>query len=309
MKPILPCTQVTQDMAGQRLDNFLLKHLKGVPSSRIYRAIRGGEVRVNQKRRPCSYRLQIDDYLRVPPLRTQVRHPRMVPSPQLIAELENRILMEDNDLLIIDKPAGLPVHSDQHALGLIDIARTMRPDISGLNLVHRLDRETSGCLMLAKCRTALLHMHALLREHQLQKQYMALVHGHWQGGEQRVTEPLLKVSSAVGGCRVHCDAEGKPAVSIFRPLRYFQNATLVEVRLLTGRTHQARVHAAYLGYPIAGDGKYGNWKFNAAMARLGMKRLFLHASGLQFEMHHRTMGVCAILNSELLQCLKQIEQG
>jgi len=298
-------TFIDRDSAGQRLDNFLMSRLKGVPLSRIYRAIRIGEVRVNQKKAPFSYRLQEGDQLRIPPLRVSQSKPRVVTNQKLMNQLEGRILIEDESLLIINKPSGLSVQRGEDYFGIIDILSAMRPELSNLKLVHRLDRETSGCLMLAKSRELLLKLHDLLRERQVEKQYLALVEGRWQGGERRVELPLMK-ERAGGEWMVAVREEGKPSISVFHPLRYFKKATLMEIRLLTGRTHQARVHAAYLGHPVAGDTKYGDRGFNASMSHLGLKRLFLHSAGLQFKLGQRSVAICAMLDNELIRLLKKL---
>jgi 23S rRNA pseudouridine955/2504/2580 synthase len=298
-------TFVDRDAAGQRLDNFLMSRLKGVPLSRIYRAIRSGEVRVNQKRASFSYRLQEGDEVRIPPLRISQSKPLVVTNQKLMNQLEGRILLEDEDLLIINKPSGLSVQRGEDYVGIIDIVSALRPELSSLKLVHRLDRETSGCLMLAKSRELLLQLHGLLRERQVEKQYIALVEGRWPGGEKRVELPLMK-ERAGGEWIVAVREEGKPSISVFRPLCYFKKATLMEIRLLTGRTHQARVHSAYVGHPIAGDAKYGDRVFNASMSQLGLKRLFLHSAGLQFKLGQRSIGICAMLDNELIKLIKKI---
>jgi 23S rRNA pseudouridine955/2504/2580 synthase len=279
--------EVDGEHAGQRLDNFLLATLKGVPKSHIYRIVRRGEVRINKGRARPDYRLNEGDIVRIPPLRTadtDRRAPAVV--PERYRALEARILYEDDGLLILDKPSGMAVHGGSGIrLGVIETLRLLRPRSRSLELAHRLDRDTSGCLVVAKKRSVLKALHALLRESGesgMDKRYQALVQGGWRGGERRVNAPLQKSVLRSGERLVRVSEQGKASVSIIAPLRRFREATLVEVRLLTGRTHQARVHAAHLGKPIAGDDKYGNKEFNQRMREYGLRRLFLHAASLSF---------------------------
>ncbi len=273
--------------AGQRLDNFLIRELKGVPKSRIYRILRKGEVRVNGARARPEYRLEEGDQVRLPPV-------RMAPAASRApAEgyrwLEERVLYEDEDLLIIDKPAGMAVHGGTGiGLGVIEALRSARPAETGLELVHRLDRGTSGCLLLAKTRTALTNLHRQMREGGMDKRYLALVRGRWRGRGRSVRTVLEKGRLQSGERMVRVAEEGQEAESYFTPRRSYAHETLVEIRLVTGRTHQARVHAAHLGHPIAGDDKYGDRDFNREMRGLGLRRLFLHAARLEFV--HPTSG-------------------
>jgi len=269
---------------GQRIDNFLTTYLKGVPKSFIYRVLRRGEVRVNKSRIKPSYRLQEGDVVRIPPLRRG--EPATVstkPGDKLIELLNNSILYEDEGLVIINKPAGIAVHGGSGiSFGVIEILRAARPRAPLLELVHRLDRDTSGCLIIAKKRSALRHIHQLLREEGIEKRYLALLQGAWQGGPRQVTAPLRKNVLQSGERVVRVAEDGKPSNTLFRPLRRWKGACLMEVMPLTGRTHQIRVHAAYLQQPIAGDDKYGDADFNRAMQAKGLRRLFLHAAGLRF---------------------------
>lgn len=277
--------EVGEDHAGQRLDNFLLRALKGVPKSRVYRLLRRGEVRVNRARARPDYRLQAGDVVRLPPVRQQTEVVSALREPDAYAWLEARVLYEDEHLLAVDKPAGLAVHGGTRvSLGLIEALRRLRPHAPMLELVHRLDRETSGCLLVAKNRRSLVALHRAWQEGGVEKHYVALVKGAWRGWEaRRIAVPLEKGRPAGGGeRRTRVAPTGKAAASVFTPRRVFGPATLVEIRLLTGRMHQARVHAAHAGHPIAGDDKYGDRAFNRAMRAMGLKRLFLHAARLEF---------------------------
>lgn len=267
--------------AGQRLDNFLIRELKGVPKSRIYRILRKGEVRVNGGRAKPEYRLEEGDRVRLPPI-------RMAPAPsrspgENYRWLEERVLYEDDDLLVIDKPAGMAVHSGSGiGSGLIEALRSVRPEGTVLELVHRLDRGTSGCLLLAKTRAALNSLHQQMREGGMDKRYVALVRGRWRGRGKIVRTVLEKGRLQSGERMVRVSEEGQEAESHFTPRHSYAHETLVEIRLMTGRTHQARVHAAHLGHPIAGDDKYGDREFNRELRARGLRRLFLHAARLGF---------------------------
>ncbi len=273
--------EIEAELAGQRIDNFLLTRLKGVPRSRIYRILRRGEVRVNRGRIKPSYRLQAGDQLRIPPVRMSEADEPVRAGQRVIETLEAGILYEDAGLLVLNKPSGLAVHGGSGlSYGVIEVLRAMRPDAPYLELVHRLDRETSGCLIIAKKRSHLRQLHALLRREggeRIEKTYLTLVQGGWQGGTRKIDAPLRKNTLRSGERMVSVSADGKPSQSVFTPLARYGDASLMEVRLLTGRTHQVRVHAAHAGHPIAGDGKYGDAGFNRALARRGLDRLFLHA--------------------------------
>lgn len=268
---------------GQRIDNFLTAYLKGVPKSFIYRVLRRGEVRVNKGRAKPTYRLQAGDRVRIPPLRRTVPQAKTLPSKKVLTLIRDSILYEDPGMLIINKPAGVAVHGGSGvSFGVIEILRADRPEAPYLELVHRLDRDTSGCLIIAKRRSILRHLHKLLREDGVEKRYLALLRGGWQGGEHRVRAPLRKNILQSGERLVKVEAEGKASQTLFRPLRRWSAATLVEALPLTGRTHQIRVHATHIGRPIAGDEKYGDSDFNRAMQEKGLRRLFLHAASLRF---------------------------
>jgi 23S rRNA pseudouridine955/2504/2580 synthase len=279
--------EVSADQAGVRLDNFLTKLLGGVPRSRVFRIVRRGEVRVNGKRASPETRLQAGDSIRVPPL--------TLPSPDapppvarvprtLIETVRDAIIIETDRLLVINKPAGIAVHGGSGvSFGIIEALRAARPEET-LELVHRLDRDTSGCLLVARKPAALRVLHAMMREGQMEKGYLALVKGQWDLGKKRIDVPL-NTDVRIGGERtVRVQQGGKTAVSTFSPVQFFRNrASMVEVDLDTGRTHQIRVHAAHVGHPVAGDDKYGDKDFNARMREEGLTRMFLHSHRISFD--------------------------
>ncbi|MBD3669495.1 MAG: 23S rRNA pseudouridine(955/2504/2580) synthase RluC [Gammaproteobacteria bacterium] len=279
--------EIQAEQAGQRIDNFLVKVLKGAPKTLVYRILRKGEVRVNKGRIKPNYRLQEGDVVRIPPVRLSERDPA-TPGQQSLERVQQAILYEDDVLLILNKPSGMAVHGGSGvSYGVIEALRALRPDAPFLELVHRLDRETSGCLMIAKRRSALRNLHEQIRGDNMEKRYLALLKGQWQGGAKRIDAPLKKNVLKSGERMVQVSEEGKPALSLFNADTVYRDATLVSVKLITGRTHQVRVHARHIGMPIAGDDKYGDEAFNAEMKQLGLKRLFLHAQRLGFE-HPRT---------------------
>ncbi len=299
---------VSPEQDGQRIDNFLLRHLKGVPKTLIYRILRKGEVRVNKGRIKPDYRVQAGDEIRIPPVRRSTEQKRP-PSSRSVASLTDRILYEDERIIIINKPAGMAVHGGSGVShGVIEAMRHWRQDLHYLELVHRLDRETSGCLILAKKRSALRQLHELLRESQVEKRYLALVKGPWPHGRQRVAIALRKNVLRSGERMVNVSEEGKTAISTFHPLAVGKQASLMEIHIETGRTHQIRVHAAHLGHPIAGDNKYGDKNFNHQMHELGLSRLFLHARSLAFTLEepHKSIAVNAPLDNDLNQILDKL---
>lgn len=301
--------QASAEDAGQRLDNFLTRYLKGVPKSRIYRILRKGEVRVNKGRVNASYRLANGDQVRIPPIRVAETQQATSPPKPLQEILERRILFEDEQLLVINKPSGLAVHGGSGlSFGLIEALRAMRPEASGLELVHRIDRDTSGCLLLAKKRALLRDLHEQIRLNRVEKRYQALLVGRWKRSKQRVDAPLLKNVSQGGERMVRVDPRGKPAQTQFTVQRRWSEYTLVEALLETGRTHQIRVHAAHLGSPIAGDDKYGDALANETLRALGLKRLFLHAAVLAFTLpgDKRPRRFLAPLDEELELLLPQL---
>ncbi len=292
---------------GQRIDNFLMTRLKGVPKSRIYRLVRKGEVRVNKKRIKPEYRIQAGDIIRIPPVRMEEKGAPAKPSSSLQQELAQRILFEDKHLLIIDKPAGVAVHGGSGiSVGVIEALRFMRPHDKSLELVHRLDRETSGCLVLAKKPSTLKTLHALLRESAVEKTYLALVQGHWPKDLYMVDAPLEKFELRGGERMVKVTADGKAASTEFRVIQRFDNSTLVEAKPLTGRTHQIRVHALHVGHPIVGDDKYGDKDFNKTMRKLGCKRMFLHAYSIKFNLDEQEIFVKAEVNNDWQDCLRRL---
>jgi 23S rRNA pseudouridine955/2504/2580 synthase len=268
---------------GQRLDNFLGRILKDVPRTHIFRVIRKGEVRVNGKRAKPDQRLQASDIVRVPPVRTGAAAPPRRASPAMVQSLTGAIVYEDPRLLVIDKPAGVAVHGGSGvSFGVIEALRSARPDET-LELVHRLDRDTSGLLLVARKPAALRTLHALMRDGEVDKKYLALVKGKWELGKKRIDVPL-RTDTRMGGERtVRVHESGKEAASVFKPVQFFgKKASLVEVSLETGRTHQIRVHSTHAGYPLAGDEKYGEADFNEKMKFYGLTRMFLHAHHLSF---------------------------
>lgn len=303
---------VDEDMAGQRLDNFLMARLKGVPKSRIYNLIRKGEVRVNKGRTKPEYKLSAGDEVRVPPVRMAEREPMTKPSNVMTRLLESSILFENDGLLVINKPPGLAVHGGSGvSLGLIETLRQMRPEARYLELIHRLDRDTSGCIMVAKKRSMLRHLQAALREKSasgITKVYQALVIGQWPKSCRRVDAPLLKLEVANDERIVKVDPGGKPSLTEFKLLQSFTNCSLVEARPITGRTHQIRVHAQYMGHSLVGDEKYGNDDFNKEMKSLGVRRLFLHAAELAFYLPDAAEKTCvkAPLADDLAAVISQL---
>ncbi len=274
--------EVGTEESGQRIDNYLIRWLKGVPKSHVYRILRSGEVRVNKGRIGPDYRIQDGDRVRVPPIRTAERD--AAAASQTGPRIEFDILHEDAALLVINKPAGLAVHGGSGiSLGAIEQLRRQRPEAKFLELVHRLDRDTSGVLMFAKKRSALVALHEQLREGRVQKIYLALVNGHWRDAKRAVKAPLQKHLLANGERRVSVnEADGQAAHTIFRLRKAWPASTppfsLLEAELKTGRTHQIRVHLAHLGFPIAGDDKYGDFQMNKSIKKQILKRMFLHAS-------------------------------
>lgn len=280
--PSVSFYEATPDDAGQRIDNFLLRHLKGVPKSLIYRILRKGEVRVNKGRVKAVYRLQAGDRVRIPPIRQGNTDP-VAPSQRLKSRLDDAILYEDERIIVINKPSGMAVHGGSGInAGVIEALRALRPDANRLELVHRLDRDTSGCLLISKKASVLRTLHELIRENRVDKRYLALLAGSWRKGARQVDAPLLKNTLQGGERVVRVDPAGKPAETRFRRLERYQDATLVEVELITGRTHQIRVHSAWLGSPVLGDSKYGDEAANRRMRESGLKRLFLHAHRIRF---------------------------
>lgn len=298
-------TLIDQNNHGQRIDNYLLTQLKGVPRSHIYRLLRSGQVRVNKGRIKPPYRLQTGDEVRIPPVRMSENNEVSVPDA-VIRLLAEAVLFENDDLLIINKPSGLAVHSGSGVqYGVAEAYKQSHPDVF-IELVHRLDRDTSGCLLLAKNRASLNAMHSMMREaHGIDKQYLALVAGHWPN--QTTVDARLEKIQRSGEHMVEVRDSGAAARSHFEARTLYRDASLMAVQLETGRTHQIRVHASHCGHPLAGDTKYGNDTFNKQMKALGLKRLFLHACRLTLKINKQNIDVEAPLPTELQNLLEKLE--
>jgi 23S rRNA pseudouridine955/2504/2580 synthase len=296
---------ISAAQAGQRIDNFLLTLEKGVPKSRIYRAIRKGEVRVNKGRIKQTYKIQAGDSVRVPPLHVSEDTIPTTVSEFLRRQLTESILLEDDDLLVLNKPCGLAVHAGSNIQqGIIEALRVIRAELPFLELVHRLDRDTSGCLLLAKNRDALLNLQQQMINHDLNKRYLTLLKGSWGSEERLIEQPLLKNTVSSGERMVRVDPEGKYAKTVFIPVESFKQAQLTEVVLYTGRTHQIRVHAHFMQTPMAGDDKYGQRNFNKDMKKFGLKRMFLHAWKLGIT--HPTTNEAIMLEAPLPEQLENV---
>ncbi|HEX7116609.1 MAG TPA: RluA family pseudouridine synthase [Steroidobacter sp.] len=302
--------------SGQRLDNFLHRVLRDVPRSLVYRIVRTGQVRVNGRRAKPDYRLKPGDRVRLPPVQRKAggeEGARKAPSKALRDFVIASIIHEDRDLIVVNKPAGVAVHGGSGlSFGVIEALRAARPELAELELVHRLDRETSGCLLIAKRRAVLRDLHAQLRQREMDKRYLALVVGRWPFGEKTLDLPL-KTNLKQGGERVvRVHAAGQEALTRFKPVEHFGRlATLLDVSIGTGRTHQIRVHAAHAGYPIAGDEKYGDREKDAKLKPYGLSRMFLHASAMTFTHGEagRRLTIEAPLPEELQAVLDRLRAG
>jgi 23S rRNA pseudouridine955/2504/2580 synthase len=302
--------EIDEASAGQRIDNFLAKILKGVPKSHIYRILRSGEVRVNSKRVEASHKLALEDVVRVPPVRMAAMQSDDAPKAPVTAKFEQAIIFEDEAMLVIDKPAGFAVHGGSGvSRGVIEQLRLERPHAKFLELVHRLDRETSGVLMLAKKRSALVALHEAMRRDQMDKRYVMLVHGVWKEKKRRVVLNLHKHVSANGERRVSVQEEGQESETIFHLRKNLGNFSLLEAQLITGRTHQLRVQLAHLGFPIAGDDKYGDFALNKALQKRGLKRMFLHSmeTGIRHPLSGEKLKLIAPLPKELERFVQNLE--
>ena len=302
---------IDAEQDGQRIDNFLKTQLKGVPKSLIYRILRKGEVRVNKKRIKPEYKLCAGDEIRIPPVR--VAEENALPSSKLssVQALAHQILFEDDAIIVLNKPSGLAVHGGSGlSFGVIEGLRALRPESRFLELVHRLDRDTSGLLLVAKKRSALKHLHEQLRVKTMRKQYLALVRGQWQPHVKVVNAPLLKNILQSGERIVRVNSEGKPSETRFQIMQKFANATLVLASPITGRTHQIRVHTAHAGHPIACDDKYGERAFDEQVRTAGLARLFLHAYRLTFThpLTGKEMSVEAPLDKDLQAVLDRLDK-
>ena len=301
---------ISEENEAQRIDNFLITYLKGVPKSMIYRILRKGEVRVNKKRIKPEYKLAIGDEVRIPPIRVSEKTvPEISTKLNKVADLEKAIIYEDDVILAINKPSGIAVHGGSGlSFGVIEGLRALRPEAKFLELVHRIDRETSGILLIAKKRSALKSLHEQLRLKQMQKNYLALVKGNWPSECKVVQAPLLKNVLKSGERVVKVNAEGKPSETRFKVEERFGFATLVKASPVTGRTHQIRVHTQYANHPIAFDDRYGDSQFDALLADSKLNRLFLHAANVKF-IHPKTlqeMQLNAPLDDVLQNCLTKI---
>lgn len=302
--------EINEDNCDQRLDNFLISRLKGVPKSRIYRLVRKGEVRVNKGRVDIKYRLAAGDVVRIPPVRVAERSEESFVPKGLQAALQQGILFEDDGFMVINKPAGFAVHGGSGvSSGIIEGLRLIRPEARFLELVHRLDKDTSGCLLIAKKRSALRKLQEFFRNSEIKKTYQALLAGQWDRKKLIVTAPLLKNISKGGERIVVISKAGKAAETLFTRIKLFRNATLVEASPKTGRTHQIRVHAASLGHAIVGDDRYGIDEINKLFKNKGYKRMFLHAETLQFKhpVTDEKMTISAPLPLQLINLLNNEE--
>ena len=306
--PSVKTLTVDEDSAGQRLDNFLMRHLKGVPKTHVYRIIRSGEVRVNKGRASAEQRVEAGDLVRLPPVRVSAQVQAKADAPAPAREFP--VLMEDEAMMAIDKPAGVAVHGGSGvSFGVIEQLRRARPALANLELVHRLDRETSGVLLVAKKRSALKNLQDQFRDRETGKTYLALVLGLWPSNKKVIDSPLMKytVPNGVGEGerRVKVvgkdDPNGMRSITLVRVARTVGPYTLLEVTIKTGRTHQIRVHLASQGHPIAGDDKYGDFEHNKLLQKMGLKRMFLHAWQLKFQhpQSHRPVSLQAPLPPEL----------
>jgi 23S rRNA pseudouridine955/2504/2580 synthase len=276
--PAVRWIEVTEDEAGQRIDNYLFTRLKGVPKTHVYRILRSGEVRINSKRVEASDRVAAGDRIRIPPVRVAGRD-ESIPAPHF----KLPILFEDEALIALDKPSGLAVHGGSGVShGVIESLRSMRPEARFLELAHRLDRETSGVLLIAKKRSALTSLHEMMRTREMDKRYLVGVSGRFRNELQRVRLALSKRVNSEGDKRVSVSRTGQESETVFRRLARGAEFSLLEAELVTGRTHQIRVHLAHLGHPVLGDDKYGDYELNKALRKQGLKRMFLHAASLEF---------------------------
>jgi 23S rRNA pseudouridine955/2504/2580 synthase len=294
--------EVGEEAEAQRIDNYLLRILKGVPKSHIYRVLRSGEVRVNSGRIKPEYRLKVGDRIRVPPIRISER------KPQTAKPLGLPVVHEDEALIVIDKPSGVAVHGGSGvSFGVIESLRAERPQAKFLELAHRLDRDTSGLLVICKKRTALVELHRMLREGEVEKTYLAVARGVPARKSFDITESLHKYVTAQGERRVAVREDGKTAATKVKVLKQHASYSLLEVRLMTGRTHQIRVHLAHAGHPVLGDDKYGDFPLNRELAKQGVRRLFLHASSLSFR--HPLSGAALAFRSPLPEEMKSFAKS
>ena len=300
--------EINSEEDGQRLDNYLIRILKGVPKSHVYRIIRGGEVRINKKRAKPDTRINVGDSVRIPPVRVSTEKEVFI-GQRLIDQLQQCIIHEDNNLLIVNKPAGIAVHGGSGlSLGLIEGFRKFRTDLSYLELVHRLDKETSGCIMLAKKRSVLRALQALFESRSIKKTYWAILAHSWHGKASSIVDVALEKNTLKSGERVvRVHPEGKASQTLFKLVENFQQACWVEASPKTGRTHQIRVHSAHLGHPILGDEKYGGDLLSAVTLPL-KKKLYLHARAIRFNLEGREYFFEADLDSHFEQALEHLRK-
>lgn len=302
--------EISASQAGQRIDNFLLTLEKGVPKSRIYRAIRKGEVRVNKGRIKQTYKIEAGDIIRVPPLQVSEKTAPTEINESLKQQLLASIIFEDDAMLVLNKPSGLAVHAgSQIQVGVIEAFRLIKPELEFIELVHRLDRDTSGCLLIAKSRESLLNLQQQMLSDGIDKRYLTLLKDEMDNDEVYIEQPLQKNTVSSGERMVKVDPEGKSAKTLFIKRQGYGIAQLSEVKLFTGRTHQIRVHSAWSGHPVAGDDKYGDREFNKQMKTFGLKRLFLHAwrLGIHHPITQEPLSLEAPLPEKLAQVIKQLE--
>lgn len=305
---------INEASAGQRIDNYLMREIKNVPRSYIYRILRKGEVRVNKKRVKQIYKLKIEDVVRIPPVFLPDKGEAALAPRSLLERLRESIIEEDEDLIFINKPSGLAVHGGSGIkYGLIESFRQLRPELTFVELVHRLDKDTSGIVMLAKNRKSLLALHDMMKHGGIDKYYQTLIKGQWQGGSRHIINSLERKQGRKQKVRVVSSSEGKgkEAESIFTPIQVYQEQTLLEVQLLTGRMHQIRTQLSELDHPVLGDNQYGDFSLNRDLKkRLGLKRLFLHAYHLRFTLTNsgKEYNVEIPLADELLEVVERIKQ-
>ena len=309
-KPTVEHILVAPEQAGRRIDNYLTGYLKNIPKTRVYKMLRKGEVRVNSSRVKPDYRLMEQDTIRIPPVyRDTPETAEHIPSPAMVGKINDNIIYEDDFILAINKPAGLAVHAGSgDQFGLIEILRTLRTDQSFLELVHRLDKATSGCLLIAKDHRILRNLHTMLQENRVKKTYLALLKGRLAKNLE-VSLPLRKNEMLSGERMVQVHAGGKVARTSFHPEKIYKSASLAHIEIATGRTHQIRVHAASVRHPVAGDDKYGDREFNKSIKKYGLKRMFLHAESLVLKLPYSGMlkTITAPLPDDLLMLLKKLQ--
>lgn len=306
-KPSVRFIEIGEERAGQRLDNFLLAELGRPPKSVIYKMIRKGEVRINKGRCKPENKLALGDVVRIPPFDVPEADAPVSIGNRLLDTIRESIIYDCAEFMVINKPSGLAVHGGSGlSFGLIEALRQIFPDNKQMELVHRLDRDTSGCIVVAKKRAALREFHRMLREGEMDKRYWALVEGRWPNRKKMVSAPLKKNELRSGERVVRVSPEGKESLTEFAVLRRFSDSTLVEAKPITGRTHQIRVHAQYAGHPLIGDDKYGTDEVNQSFKNRGIGRLFLHAHSLSFPWKKSRISVEAPLESVLIQAMEAL---